>query len=53
MAQVVSFFSITPRIIVTVILCVKGVLELQEGQDVDQNTEMAIQYFLDRFYMSR
>jgi len=31
----------------------QGVLELQEGQEVDQNTEMAIQYFLDRFYMSR
>lgn len=31
----------------------QGVLELQEGHGVDQNTEMAIQYFLDRFYMSR
>jgi pyruvate dehydrogenase kinase 2/3/4 len=29
------------------------VLELQESHKVDNQTDMAIQYFLDRFYMSR
>ena len=28
-------------------------LELQESHKVDNQTDMAIQYFLDRFYMSR
>jgi len=31
----------------------QGVLELKECYPVDQNTDVAIQYFLDRFYMSR
>nr|CAI5860041.1 unnamed protein product [Callosobruchus analis] len=31
----------------------QGVLELKESQDVDHHTEHSIQYFLDRFYMSR
>ena len=31
----------------------QGVLELQESHKVDNQTDMAIQYFLDRFYMSR
>lgn len=31
----------------------KGVLELKESHDVDSHTEHSIQYFLDRFYMSR
>lgn len=31
----------------------QGVLELKESHDVDCNTEYSIQYFLDRFYMSR
>ena len=31
----------------------QGVLELRESHTVDNKTEMAIQYFLDRFYMSR
>jgi len=31
----------------------QGVLELQESHQVDNQTDMAIQYFLDRFYMSR
>jgi hypothetical protein len=31
----------------------QGVLELKESHDVDQHTEHSIQYFLDRFYMSR
>ncbi|CAG9860035.1 unnamed protein product [Phyllotreta striolata] len=31
----------------------KGVLELKDSHDVDHHTEHSIQYFLDRFYMSR
>lgn len=31
----------------------QGVLELKESHDVENNTENSIQYFLDRFYMSR
>ena len=31
----------------------QGVLELRGSHTVDNKTEMAIQYFLDRFYMSR
>jgi len=31
----------------------QGVLELKESHTVDKQTDMAIQYFLDRFYMSR
>ncbi|XP_058798351.1 pyruvate dehydrogenase (acetyl-transferring) kinase, mitochondrial isoform X2 [Phymastichus coffea] len=31
----------------------QGVLELKESHDVDAMTENSIQYFLDRFYMSR
>ncbi|QQP56591.1 Pyruvate dehydrogenase kinaselike [Caligus rogercresseyi] len=31
----------------------QGVLELKESHSVDLQTEMSIQYFLDRFYMSR
>jgi len=31
----------------------QGVLELKESHAVDNQTDMAIQYFLDRFYMSR
>jgi len=31
----------------------QGVLELKESHFVDNQTEMSIQYFLDRFYMSR
>ncbi|KAI5638111.1 mitochondrial branched-chain alpha-ketoacid dehydrogenase kinase domain-containing protein [Phthorimaea operculella] len=31
----------------------QGVLELKESHEVDTNTESSIQYFLDRFYMSR
>jgi len=31
----------------------QGVLELKETHHVDNQTEMSIQYFLDRFYMSR
>jgi len=31
----------------------QGVLELKESHSVDGQTEMRIQYFLDRFYMSR
>ncbi|XP_046985116.1 pyruvate dehydrogenase (acetyl-transferring) kinase, mitochondrial [Schistocerca americana] len=31
----------------------QGVLELKESHAVDQATENSIQYFLDRFYMSR
>ena len=30
-----------------------GVLELRDSHTVDKQTDMAIQYFLDRFYMSR
>lgn len=31
----------------------QGVLELKESHTVDNQTDLAIQYFLDRFYMSR
>jgi pyruvate dehydrogenase kinase 2/3/4 len=31
----------------------QGVMELKESHDVDAQTEASIQYFLDRFYMSR
>ena len=31
----------------------QGVLELRDSHKVDKQTDMAIQYFLDRFYMSR
>jgi len=31
----------------------QGVLELKESHDVDVQTENNIQYFLDRFFMSR
>lgn len=31
----------------------QGVLELKESHDIDHHTEHSIQYFLDRFYMSR
>lgn len=31
----------------------QGVLELKDSHDVDNHTENSIQYFLDRFYMSR
>ena len=31
----------------------QGVLELKDSHAVDTQTEMSIQYFLDRFYMSR
>ncbi|KAK4884636.1 hypothetical protein RN001_000907 [Aquatica leii] len=31
----------------------QGVLELKESHDVDHQTEHSVQYFLDRFYMSR
>lgn len=30
-----------------------GVLELKESNEIDSQTEHSIQYFLDRFYMSR
>lgn len=31
----------------------QGVLELKDSHDIDLHTENSIQYFLDRFYMSR
>ena len=31
----------------------QGVLELKDSHKVDNQTDMNIQYFLDRFYMSR
>ncbi|KAI5700653.1 hypothetical protein M8J76_008452 [Diaphorina citri] len=31
----------------------QGVMELKDSHDVDHQTENSIQYFLDRFYMSR
>ena len=31
----------------------QGVLELKDTHKVDNQTDMNIQYFLDRFYMSR
>jgi len=37
----------------TVKIMAQGVLELKENEYVDKQTETSIQYFLDRFYMSR
>jgi len=37
----------------TVKIMAQGVLELKESHHVDKQTETSIQYFLDRFYMSR
>jgi len=37
----------------TVRVMAQGVLELKESHHVDKQTETSIQYFLDRFYMSR
>lgn len=31
----------------------QGILELKDSHDVDPQTENSIQYFLDRFFMSR
>jgi len=31
----------------------QGVLEMEESKDIDEATEIAVHYFLDRFYMSR
>lgn len=31
----------------------QGVLELKDSYEIDLHTENSIQYFLDRFYMSR
>lgn len=31
----------------------QGVLELKESHKIDHQVENSIQYFLDRFYMSR
>lgn len=36
-----------------VLTMAQGVLELKESHEVDSQTENSIQYFLDRFYMSR
>merc|ERR1719210_1130826 len=37
----------------TVRTMAQGVLELKDSHHVDKQTESSIQYFLDRFYMSR
>ena len=37
----------------TVRVMAQGVLELKDSHHVDKQTETSIQYFLDRFYMSR
>lgn len=31
----------------------QGVIELKESREIDSPMELSIQYFLDRFYMSR
>lgn len=31
----------------------QGVIELKDTRDIDPSMELSIQYFLDRFYMSR
>lgn len=31
----------------------QGVIELKDSRDIDPSMELSIQYFLDRFYMSR
>lgn len=31
----------------------QGVIELKESREIDPSMELSIQYFLDRFYMSR
>ena len=45
--------SITKRHENVVQTMAQGVLELKDSHAVDIQTEMSIQYFLDRFYMSR
>ena len=48
-----SLKTIQDRHLTVVQTMAQGVLELRESHTVDNKTEMAIQYFLDRFYMSR
>jgi len=48
-----SLCEIEQRCNDTVRTMAQGVLELKESHHVDKQTEASIQYFLDRFYMSR
>lgn len=49
----VTLVEIENRCKETVRVMAQGVLELRESHHVDKQTETSIQYFLDRFYMSR
>lgn len=49
----VTLIEIEKRCKDTVRVMAQGVLELKESHHVDKQTETSIQYFLDRFYMSR
>ena len=48
-----SLCEIEQRCNDTVRTMAQGVLELKDSHHVDKQTEASIQYFLDRFYMSR
>lgn len=52
-AFVTTLGTISKRHANSVQTMAQGVLELKESQAVDIQTENSIQYFLDRFYMSR
>ena len=48
-----TLLDIEKRCSDTVRVMAQGVLELKDMHDIDKQTEASIQYFLDRFYMSR
>jgi len=48
-----TLLEIEKRCSDTVRVMAQGVLELKDMHDIDKQTEASIQYFLDRFYMSR
>ncbi len=48
-----TLLEIEKRCSDTVRIMAQGVLELKDMHHIDKQTEASIQYFLDRFYMSR
>lgn len=48
-----TLMEIEKRCTESVRVMAQGVLELKDSHHVDKMTETSIQYFLDRFYMSR
>lgn len=48
-----TLLEIEKRCSDTVRVMAQGVLELKDMHHIDKQTEASIQYFLDRFYMSR